>query len=153
MLLYKYSTQFLEKTGKGNIRVIILNRGSMPCKKTGGKWCNSSRPQCTTSLDTARSLANGPSWGGWERCILRSPGIAASPVSFLSMGGACGRSLTAEKILFTGRQTCSLYLVLWLWKILPLQRVQIESSYVFCRQYIGVQIKRKLKNAIISMKW
>ena len=30
------------------------------------------------------------------------------------MGGVCGRSLTAGKILFTGRQTCSLYLVLWL---------------------------------------
>ena len=42
------------------------------------------------------------------------PGIAASPISLLSMGGVCGRSLTAGKILFTGRQTCSLYLVLWL---------------------------------------
>ena len=30
------------------------------------------------------------------------------------MGGVCGRSLTEGKILFTGRQTCSLYLVLWL---------------------------------------
>ena len=40
-------------------------------------------------------------------------------VSYLSFvygstGGVCGRSLTAGKILFTGRQTCSLYLVLWL---------------------------------------
>ena len=41
-------------------------------------------------------------------------GIAASPISLLSMGGVCGRSLTEGKILFTGRQTCSLYLVLWL---------------------------------------
>ena len=49
-----------------------------------------------------------------EVCVLRSPGIAASPISLLSMGGVCGRSLTAEKILFTGRQTCSLYLILWL---------------------------------------
>ena len=47
-----------------------------------------------------------------EVCILRSPGNAASPISLLSMGGVCGRSLTAGKILFTGRQTCSLYLVL-----------------------------------------
>ena len=39
-------------------------------------------------------------------CILRSTGIAASFVN--------GRSLTAGKIHFTGRQTCSLYLVLWL---------------------------------------
>ena len=31
-----------------------------------------------------------------EVCILRSPGIAASPISLLSMGGVCGRSLTAR---------------------------------------------------------
>ena len=31
-----------------------------------------------------------------EVCILRSPGIiAASPISLLSIGGVCGRSLTA----------------------------------------------------------
>ena len=67
-----------------------------------------------TSLETARSSANGPSGGLAEEevCILRSPGIAASPISLLAMGGVCGRSLTAGKILFTGRQTCSLYLVL-----------------------------------------
>ena len=70
-----------------------------------------------TSLETARSLANGHSWeegGGAEGevCNLRSPGIAASPISLMSMGGVCGRSLTAGKILYTGRQTCSLYLVL-----------------------------------------
>ena len=70
-----------------------------------------------TSLETAHSLANGPSWGEGglaegKVCILRSPEIAVSPISLLSMGGVCGRSLTAEKILFTGRQTCSLYLVL-----------------------------------------
>ena len=62
-----------------------------------------------TSLETARSLANDPSFSVGQVCILRSPGIAASPISLLSMGGVCGR-----KILFTGRQTCSLYLVLWL---------------------------------------
>ena len=49
-----------------------------------------------------------------EVCILRSLGIVASPISLSSMGGVCGRSLTAGKIHFTGRQTCSLYLVLWL---------------------------------------
>ena len=71
-----------------------------------------------TSLETARSLANGPSWMGGgggaegEVRILRSPGSAASPISLLSMGGVCGRSLTVGKIIFTGRQTCSLYLVL-----------------------------------------
>ena len=36
-----------------------------------------------------------------EVCILRSPGIAASPISLLSMGGVCGRSLSAGKILIT----------------------------------------------------
>ena len=70
-----------------------------------------------TSLETARSLANDPSWvgeggGEGEACILRSPGIAVSPISLWYMGVVCGRSLMAGKILFTGRQTCSLYLVL-----------------------------------------
>ena len=63
-----------------------------------------------TSLENARSLANDPKSGGlrWN-----SPGIAASPIFFGygSTGGVCGRSLTAGKILFTGRQTCYLYLV------------------------------------------
>ena len=49
-----------------------------------------------------------------EVCILRSPRISASIISLLSMGGVCVQSLTARKILFTGRQTCSLYFVLWL---------------------------------------
>ena len=31
---------------------------------------------------------------------------------YCSTGGVCGRSLTAGKILFIGRQTCSLYFVL-----------------------------------------
>ena len=64
-----------------------------------------------TSLETTRSLANDPSVGGLRG---NSPGLAASPISLLSMGGVCGRSLTERKIIFTGRQTCSLYLVLWL---------------------------------------
>ena len=62
-----------------------------------------------TSLETARSSAKDPSSGGLRG---NSPGIAASPIPLLSMGGVCGRSLTAGKILFTGRQTCSLYLIL-----------------------------------------
>ena len=54
--------------------------------------------QChsVTSLETACSLPNGLSWGGGaegEVCILHSPRIAASPISLLSMGGVCGRSL------------------------------------------------------------
>ena len=67
-------------------------------------------------LHTHRLIALVGEGGGGEGevCILRTPGVAASPISLLSMGGVSGRSLTVEKILFTGRQTCSLYLVLWL---------------------------------------
>ena len=40
-----------------------------------------------TSLETAYSLANGPSYiAEGEVCILRYPAIAASPISLLSMG-------------------------------------------------------------------
>ena len=60
-----------------------------------------------TSLETARSLAGGGGGGGVEGELL---------VSYLSLskGGVCGRNLTAGKIIFIGRQTSSLYLVLWL---------------------------------------
>ena len=37
-----------------------------------------------------------------------------SLIGYGSTGGVCGRSLTEGEILFTGRQTCSLYSVLWL---------------------------------------
>ena len=45
-----------------------LRRGSMPRKRTGGKWCNSSRP-ATAVCNVAGWLhsihwPNGPSWGG-----------------------------------------------------------------------------------------
>ena len=36
-----------------------------------------------------------------EVCILRSPGIATSPISLLSMGEVCGRSLTAQRGKFS----------------------------------------------------
>ena len=68
-----------------------------------------------TSLETHWLMALIGGGGEGEVCILRSPGIVASPISLLSIGRVCGRrSLTAGKILFTGRQTCSPYLVLWL---------------------------------------
>ena len=54
----------------------------MPRKKKERKWRNSSRPQYATSHETARSLANDPSGGGPRG---NSPGIAASPISLLSM--------------------------------------------------------------------
>ena len=119
--------------------VKILNRGSMPCKRTGRKWCKSSRSQCATSqlislfclwkecvrlwaeLNGGKNslhckanmlspfsiwlcahwlmapVGGGGGGGGGsegEVCILRSPWIAASPISLLSMKGVCGRSLT-----------------------------------------------------------
>ena len=74
-----------------------------------------SGPECATSQrDVTRDAHSLGGGGGAEEevCTLRSPGIAASPISLLSMGGVCGRSLTARKIIFTGRQICTLYLVL-----------------------------------------
>ena len=64
-----------------------------------------------TSLETARSLANDNSGGGLRG---NSPGIAESPISLLSMEALeeLWAELNGGKILFTGRQTCSLYLVL-----------------------------------------
>ena len=44
--------------------------------------------------------------GGLQRLL--------SLIGYGSTWRVCGRSLMAGKILFTGRQTCSLYLVLWL---------------------------------------
>ena len=81
-------------TGYQTHRVIILNRGSMPRNWTGRKWCKFSLPECATSqrdaLETACSLANGPSWGRGGGAG-SSPGIAASPISFVY-----GRSLWVD---------------------------------------------------------
>ena len=53
-------------------------------------------------------MASG--WGGIPRELQR----LLSLIGYGSTGGVCGRSLTDGKILFTGRQTCSSYLALWL---------------------------------------
>ena len=50
--------------------------------------------------------------------------LACTPTNVQSStGGVCGQSLTAGKILCTGRQTGSLYLVLWIcggtWAVVP----------------------------------
>ena len=84
-------------------RVIILNRGSMPRMLPQGRKTSRERKEnyanfpnqnvqrhSVTSLENARSLDNGPSWGGGaegEMCILRSPGIAAYSISLLSIYG------------------------------------------------------------------
>ena len=49
-------------------------------------------------------------WGGIPRELQR----LLSLIGYGSTGGVSGRSLTVRKILFTWRQTCSLYFVLWL---------------------------------------
>ena len=64
-------------------------------------------PTAVYKVTARRHLKLGAHWllalvgGGGEAegevCILRSPGTAASPISLLSMGGVCGRSLTAGK--------------------------------------------------------
>ena len=84
------------------------------------------------NLNNFLALFEGGGGAEEEVCILRSPGIAASPISLLSMGGVCGRSLTAGKILFTGRQTCSLYLVLYSVALdcLTRHRPQLLISYL-----------------------
>ena len=68
----------------------------------------------------------------WGRSMYSAiPGnCSASPISLLSMGGVCGRSLTAGKILFTGRQTCSLYLVLWLCVSTPIASTHLSGAVV-----------------------
>ena len=102
-------------------RVIILNRGSCLAREREESDANFPEQNVqrhrVTSLETACSLANGPSLrrgpgAEGEVCILRSPWIAVSPISLLSVGGVYERSLTAGKIFFSGNQTCSLYLVL-----------------------------------------
>ena len=83
-------------------------RESMPSQQNTQEETDANFPDqnvqrhSVTSLETARSLANDPSGGGLRG---NSPGIAASPISLLSMEGVSGRSLTAGKILFTRRCT------------------------------------------------
>ena len=71
-----------------------------------------------TSLKTARSLANGPSWKGQKYvAILNSPGIAASPICLLSMGGVCGLSLAngRENSLHWKANMLPLFSIMTLW--------------------------------------
>ena len=103
-------------------RAIILNRGSMPHKRTGWKWCNYSRPQCATSQrdvtkETARSLANGPSWGG----RLREKYVFCVPREFSYLSFVYGRSLWAElnggeNSLHWKTNMLPLFYIMTLWK-------------------------------------
>ena len=78
-------------------------------------------------------------WGGIPRELQR----LLSLFIYGSTGGVCGRSLTVGIILFTGGQTCSLYLVLWLCGIyvaIPYQgfvrKARIFEFTVCGRQFI-----------------
>ena len=63
-------------------------------------------------------------WGGIPQELRRF----LSLIGYGSTGGVCGRSLTAVKILFTKRQTCSLYLVLWLCECYARSRREIRNT-------------------------
>ena len=67
-------------------------------------------------------------WGG-PRELQR----LLSLIGYCSSGGVCRRSLTVGKILFSGRQTCSLYLVLWLcgWGGIPREFQRPLSLFVY----------------------
>ena len=69
---------------------------------------------CNVTSWRHSSLANGHIVAGAEGGIPLELQRLLSLIGYCNTGGVCGRSLTAGKILFTGRQTCSLYLVLWL---------------------------------------
>ena len=93
-------------------------------------------------------------WGRSMYSAFPGNGIVASPISLLSMGGVCGRSLTPGKFLFAGRQTCSLYLALWFMTLcfqamhifsvqksnpLPLQ-IFIGWQYEDCSYFVTLEI-------------
>ena len=88
--------------------------------------------QChsVTSFETAPSLANGPIMAGDRWGIPRELQRLLSPIGYGSTGSVCERSLTAGKILFTGRETCSLYLVLWLCARKALASSVLNETYV-----------------------
>ena len=111
-------------------RVIILLERAYLHNRIGRNWCKFSRPEYEN--ETARSLANGPivagGWGGIPRELQR----LLSLIGYGSTGGVCGRSLTERNILFTGTQTCSLYLVLWLCMLSVPLVVWVDVVLVLC---------------------
>ena len=58
-----------------NHRVIILLERACLHTKIGRNLCEFSRPECSTSHETARSLANGPSWGGGRGRVVEGRGL------------------------------------------------------------------------------
>ena len=91
----------------------------MPRKRTGRKLCKFSRPECTTSLDTTRSLANGPSWGegGWRRSMYSAfPGNFSVSVSFFVYGRRVWAEFNGgENSLHWKANTRPLFSIMTLW--------------------------------------
>ena len=87
------------------------------------------------------ALVGGGGLPEGEACILRTP--ENPKVSYLSF--AYGRSLWAElnggENLFTGRQTCSLYLVLWLCDVAPCKNVFVVIKFSSFWGHIVYEIK------------
>ena len=119
-------------------RVIILLERACLHNRIGRNWCKFSRPECATSqsdvsqLKTARSLANGPNWGGggWGRSMY-SAFPDNSSVSNLTF--VYGRSLWAE---LNGGEN-SLH---WKANMLPLfsiMTVIIAVVYIFMYLYFS----------------
>ena len=88
---------FIKKQVHCNHRVIILNRGTI-CLAKEREETDANFPDqnvqrhSVTSLETAHLLVNEVSFADGEVCVLRSPGIVASPISLclweVSVGGA-----------------------------------------------------------------
>ena len=77
-------------------RVIILLEGACLHNRIGRKWWKFSRPECVTSLETARSLVKGPSWGGgggrggWGRSMYSAfPGNCSVSLSLFYLWEEC----------------------------------------------------------------
>ena len=90
-------------------RVIILLERPYLHNRIGRNWCNFSRPECATLM----ALVGGGGRGLRDKYVFCVPRELQRLLSLFCLC-LCGRSSTAGKILFTWRQTCSLYLVLWL---------------------------------------
>ena len=127
---------------------MIINRGSMPRKRTGRKWCNSSRPQCARHsrlrAHWLMALVGGGGGAEGEVCILRSPGNAASPISLLSMGGVCGRSLIGRENFLHWKANMlplfSIMALLWVVGACVFQPLLLEKNcpkyYIFRRIFM-----------------
>ena len=94
-----------------SVTIIILLEWACLHNRIGRNWCKFSRPECVTSLKTARSLANGPIGGELRG---NCPRIAVSPISHWLWRSMWAELNGGENSLQWKANICSLYLVLWL---------------------------------------